>query len=91
MKKYRPKVCPIKRLILLISIVIFMCGCSSQNGPINDPLAASINSNDDAKTFQEYLWYQNPVVLLLFIAVMLAGAIGVSALLPAPYEEEIVE
>ena len=43
------------------------------------------------ETFQDYFWYENPVVLLLHIALMLAGAIGVVALLPAPYEEEIKE
>ena len=43
------------------------------------------------ETFQDYFWYKNPVVLLLHIALMLAGAIGVVALLPAPYEEEIKE
>jgi hypothetical protein len=43
------------------------------------------------ETFQDYLWYENPMVLMLHIALMLAGAIGVVALLPAPYEEETNE
>lgn len=42
---------------------------------------------DDTITFQEYLWYQNPVVLTIQIGLMLAGALGVAALLPSPDEE----
>ena len=81
----------LKRLICLISIVFFVCGCSSLSGPIGDSQISVTKGGDSYETFQEYLWYQNPVVLMLFITVMLAGAIGVSALLPAPYEEEIIE
>lgn len=77
-------------LIILLSILFLFCGCSL-NISMDDPQSARITSDGAGETFQEYLWYQNPVVLLLHIALMLAGAIGVTALLPAPYEEEITE
>jgi len=77
----------LKMLIILLNIVILLYGCSL-NISIDDPQSTAIARNSTGETFQEYLWYQNPVVLLLFVALMLAGAIGVTALLPAPYEEE---
>ncbi len=58
---------------------------------IVDPQFRTEVDTNMRETFQDYFWYENPVVLLLHIALMLAGAIGVVALLPAPYEEEIKE
>jgi len=81
---------PIKMSIILVSIVFLACGCSL-NLSLDDPQFTGVASSNTGETFQEYLWYQNPVVLLLYIALMLAGAIGVTALLPAPYEEEVNE
>jgi len=46
-----------------------------------------LNSDSESVTFQEYLWLQNPLVLLIHICLILAGAFGVSALLPAKEEE----
>jgi hypothetical protein len=80
----------IKKIILLISIALLFCGCSL-NKSIEEPRSAPIASNHEVETFQEYFWYKNPVVLMLHVALMLAGAIGVVALLPTPYEEETNE
>jgi hypothetical protein len=80
----------VRSLIILFGIVLVVCGCSL-NISMDAPQSAEIANADTRETFQEYLWYQNPVVLMLHIALMLAGAIGVTALLPAPYEEETKE
>jgi uncharacterized protein YceK len=77
----------VKSLIILLSILFLVCGCSL-NISMDNPKSVEIAGAEAGETFQEYLWYQNPVVLMLHIALMLAGAIGVTALLPAPYEEE---
>ncbi len=77
----------IKSLIILLSVMFLVSGCSL-NISVDAPQSAHVTSAETGETFQEYLWYQNPVVLMLHIALMLAGAIGVTALLPAPYEEE---
>ena len=42
-------------------------------------------------SFQEYLWNENSIVLIVQIGLMLAGALGVAALLPAPDEERNAE
>ena len=46
-------------------------------------------SSQSAQSFQEYLWLENPVVLLVHVSLILVGALAVSALLPS--EEEEVE
>jgi hypothetical protein len=38
-------------------------------------------------SFQEYLWEQHSLDLLIQMASLLAGAFGVAGLLPAPDEE----
>ena len=72
---------------LLVMIVLLAIGCSPKRLFIEDSLAVSPSSVDDEISFQEYLWYENPVVLMIQIGLMLAGVFGVSALLPAPDEE----
>ena len=80
----------IQKIIILISIILLVSSCSLNKG-IGEEQSTPITRETRVETFQEYLWYQNPVVLMLHIAIMLAGAIAVTALLPAPYEEEIKE
>ena len=75
------------RLFLAICIALLMSGCVFNSSRV-EPQFDTSASDHVSETFQEYLWYENPVVLMLQIALMLAGAIGVVALLPAPYEEE---
>ena len=72
--------------ILLIVLLIMTNGCVPAKNA-GDARSISTNQDDSQQTFQEYLWYQNPVVLILQIGLMIAGSIGVSALLPAPDEE----
>jgi len=76
--------------LLLMSAAVLMSGCFADENLADLQLKNELDVNT-GETFQDYLWYENPVVLLLHIALMLAGAIGVVALLPAPYEEETIE
>ena len=73
--------------ILLVVIVFLAIGCLPARLSNQGSLAVPSSSIDDEVTFQEYLWYENPVVLIIQIGLMLAGVLGVSALLPAPGEE----
>ena len=75
MKTYLLEKRLLKKLITLLSIVFLVCGCSITKS-IEDSRSTPITSDRKVETFQEYLWYENPVVLMLHIAVMLAGAIG---------------
>ena len=76
--------------LLLMGAAVLMSGCFTDEDFADLQLKNEVDVNT-GETFQDYLWYENPVVLLLHIALMLAGAIGVVALLPAPYEEETNE
>jgi hypothetical protein len=38
-------------------------------------------------SFQEYLWAEHPLDLIIQIGLLLAGAFGVAALLPSPDEK----
>lgn len=42
---------------------------------------------DEGDSFQEYLWQEHPLDLIIQIGLLLAGAFSVAALLPAPDEE----
>ena len=88
MKKNAFQKALIKTCAILLGILFLATGCSVKTDLI-DPQTSAITADNATETFQEYLWINNPVVLLLQIALMLAGAIGVIVLLPAPYEEEI--
>jgi hypothetical protein len=74
-------------LSLVLVSLLFAVACSpAQRVAVDEPVISS--STGDLDTFQEYLWFENPVVLIVQIGLMLAGALGVAALLPAPDEDE---
>jgi len=76
-----------KRTFLILLVILLACGCG-QNYQQDETERVSNDREDASQSFQEYLWYQNADVLLLQVALMISGAIGVSALLPAPDEEK---
>ena len=74
-------------LVCLITVLIFcFCACN-QNSPASKPEDSKANQTEHTITFQEYLWEEHAIDLTIQIGLMLAGALGVAALLPAPDEE----
>ena len=70
-------------LLLIFSICMVSC-VGAQHSDESSPLDEQAG---DAATFQEYLWQEHPVDLMLQIGLLIAGALGVTALLPTPDEE----
>jgi len=70
----------------LFILVLFSSACSF-NEPI--PVTSDKSNNELAAniSFQEYLWKEHPLDLIIQIGLLLAGAFGVAALLPSPDEE----
>ena len=68
-------------------LLLFSSACS-----IYDPTSMSLDKFQDEPTngisFQEYLWEEHPLDLIIQIGLLLAGAFGVAALLPSPDEEK---
>jgi len=75
------------KLLLIVLLIMMMNACVPADN-VEDARSISTNQEGSPQTFQEFLWYQNPIVLILQIGLMIAGSIGVSALLPAPDEEK---
>jgi len=71
-------------IFTLLILVLFSSACSFYEptpiGKIHDEPANMIS-------FQEYLWQEHPLDLIIQIGLLLAGAFGVAALLPSPDEE----
>lgn len=75
----------------IASGLILLCFLFSACVPIavaTDSQAAAINDEEDAPSFQEVLWSEHPLVLYIQIGLMLAGALGVAALLPSAGDEQ---
>ena len=70
-------------LILLLVLGCISSACSSEAEMNTD--AHGVSQSDIS--FQEYLWEQHSLDLLIQMAILLAGAFGVAGLLPAPDEE----
>lgn len=71
---------------VLLLLLIFGCmasACSSEAKMNTDARDAA----QDEISFQEYLWEQHSLDLLIQIALLLAGALGVVELLPAADEK----
>ena len=73
-------------IFALFILVIFSSACSI-NEPLSSPLDESHNEPASTISFQEYLWKEHPLDLIIQIGLMLAGAFGVAALLPSHDEE----
>jgi hypothetical protein len=70
----------------LFMLILFSSACSLYE-PISTPLNEIHNESANEISFQEYLWQEHPLDLIIQIGVFLAGAFGVAALLPSPDEE----
>ena len=70
-------------LILLLVLGCISSACSSEADMNMD--VHEVSQSDIS--FQEYLWDQHSLDLLIQMAILLAGAFGVAGLLPAPDEE----
>jgi len=73
-------------IIAMFMFVLFSSACSVYE-PISMPLDEIHNESANAISFQEYLWQEHPLDLIIQIGLLLAGAFGVAALLPSPDEE----
>ena len=73
-------------IILLILLSVYMGSCVGTDHP-DKPSSLEVKAGD-ATTFQEYLWQEHPVDLILQIGLLIAGALGVTALLPTPDEDQ---
>ncbi len=74
-------------LVCVILIPGIFLSASAFTRPEIAPSQDDIASSRSAQSFQEYLWLENPVVLLVHVGLILAGALAVSALLPSKDEE----
>ena len=67
-------------------LVLYSSACSLYE-PLSMPLDEIHNNSTNVISFQEYLWQEHPLDLIIQIGILLAGAFGVAALLPSPDEE----
>jgi len=73
-------------IIAVFMLVLFSSACSLYE-PISTPIDEIHNESVNEISFQEYLWQEHPLDLIIQIGLLLAGAFGVAALLPSPDEE----
>jgi len=73
-------------IFFLFILVLFSSACSLYE-PISTPIDEIHNESANGISFQEYLWQEHPLDLIIQIGLLLAGAFGVAALLPSPDEE----
>ena len=73
-------------IFALFILVLFSSACSLY-GQIPTPSDEVQNESAKEISFQEYLWLEHPLDLIIQIGLLLAGAFGVAALLPSPDEE----
>ena len=66
---------------------LLLCACVPTLIDADFPPTA-MNDTEAPITFQEFLWIENPLVLYIQIGLMLAGALGVAALLPSDGDEQ---
>ena len=75
-----------KFIFALFMLVLFSSACSLYE-PISTPIDEIHNEFAGVISFQDYLWQEHPLDLIIQIGLLLAGAFGVAALLPSPDEE----
>ena len=73
-------------IFALFMLILFSSACSLYE-PSPTPLDEIHNESANEISFQEYLWQEHPLDLIIQVGVFLAGALGVAALLPSPDEE----
>lgn len=75
-----------KLLFLILVLGFFLCACSVSKSQ-DESSDLSQERSAEESTFQEYLWGQHSLDLLIQIGLLLAGSLGVVVLLPTPDEE----
>lgn len=75
-----------KLLFLILVMGFFLCACSVSESQYERSDLAQEQSTDEI-SFQEYLWGQHSLDLMIQIGLLLAGSLGVVVLLPTPDEE----
>ena len=73
-------------IFTLSILVLFLSACWPLES-IPTQLDEIQNESTKEISFQEYLWQEHPLDLIIQIGILLAGAFGVAALLPSPDEE----
>ena len=68
-------------------LLLFSSACSMYE-TASMPLGKFQDEPTNGISFQEYLWEEHPLDLIIQIGLLLAGALGVAALLPSPDEEK---
>ncbi|HUV15342.1 MAG TPA: hypothetical protein VMW28_02115 [Pelolinea sp.] len=76
------------RFFLMLAISLLVLSACVPLQTHSPPESENIITHDNNQSFQEYLWLTRPIELLIQIGVLLAGSLGVAALLPAPDEEK---
>lgn len=71
-------------LLILLGFIFSACSTTKSSVPHSD---VSQDESPSDVTFQEYLWGQHSLDLLIQVGLLLAGAFGVVVLLPAQNEE----
>jgi len=75
-------------IIFTLSILFLFSSACSLYEPISTQLGEPHDEPTNPISFQEYLWKEHPLDLIIQTGLLLAGAFGVAALLPSPEEEE---
>lgn len=75
-----------KLLFLILILVFFLSACSESKTQYEGSEPVQEQSTEES-TFQEYLWGQHSLDLMIQIGLLLAGSLGVVVLLPTPDEE----
>jgi len=75
-------------IIFTLSVLVLFSSACSLYEPVNTQLEEPHNEPTSTISFQEYLWKEHPLDLIIQTGLLLAGAFGVAALLPSPDEEE---
>ena len=73
-------------IFALFMLILYSSACSLYE-PKSTPIDEAHNESASVISFQEYLWQEHPLDLIIQIGLLLAGAFGVAALLPSPDEE----
>ncbi len=74
--------------LIILLLVFSVCMVSCVGAQLPDETSPLKEHSMDEETFQDYLWQEHPVDLMLQIGLLIAGALGVTALLPTPDEEQ---
>ena len=74
-------------LVCVVLIPVIFLSASAFTRPEIAPSQDDIASSRSAQSFQEYLWLENPVVLVVQGGVIFSGERAVSAINPSKEEE----